>query len=77
MVVIDFHRDPEKVTSHTPEWVMNHLRAGQDLFREEILSSGFVLVSEPAIKGLEENYAMIFRPMTADDWATGPGSGWT
>ena len=29
-----------QVTSHPPEWVMHHLRAGQDIFREEILSCG-------------------------------------
>ena len=29
LVVIDFFRDVAKITSHPPEWVMNHLRAGQ------------------------------------------------
>ena len=77
LVVIDFYRDPQKVTSHPPEWVMGHLRAGQEVFREEILSSGFVLVAEPLIPGLEENYVMIFRPMTKEEWGARPGGGWS
>mmetsp|Transcript_64273 Transcript_64273/g.144975 ORF Transcript_64273/g.144975 Transcript_64273/m.144975 type:complete len:177 (+) Transcript_64273:576-1106(+) len=80
LVVIDFYRDSAKVTSRPPEWVMEHLRAGQDVFRSEILASGFVLVSEPEIPELRENYVMVFRPATDAELgaqlAAKPGAGW-
>ena len=59
-VVIDFHRIPEKMTSHKPEWVLVHVRAGQEVFREEVVDAGFELVTEPELPELEENYIMVF-----------------
>ena len=76
LVIIDFHRDPTKVKSKSQEWVMKHLRAGQGTFREEIISAGFVLESEPNIPELTENYCMIFRPMSASELGKEPGFGW-
>ena len=55
VVVIDFHR----IEGVSSEWVMNHVRAGQDVFRKEIESAGFRLVEEPKL--LKENYYMIFE----------------
>jgi SAM-dependent methyltransferase len=75
LVVLDFHRDPSKVKSKPPEWVWGHLRAGQEVFREEILSAGWVLESEPLIPELKENYCMVFRPATPDELRS-PGAGW-
>jgi len=40
LIVIDFHRDPARVKGHPADWVMNHLRADQDVFRSEVLSCG-------------------------------------
>ena len=76
LVVLDFHRDPSKVTSRPPEWVLGHIRAGQDTFRNEILGCGYVLAAEPDIPALKENYCMVFRPATSDELATAVGSGW-
>ena len=76
LVVLDFHRDPSKVTSRSPEWVFGHIRAGQDTFRNEILGCGYVLVAEPDIPALKENYCMVFRPATSDELANAVGSGW-
>eukprot|EP00927_Polykrikos_kofoidii_P071500 TRINITY_DN67763_c0_g1_i1.p1 TRINITY_DN67763_c0_g1~~TRINITY_DN67763_c0_g1_i1.p1 ORF type:complete len:533 (-),score=93.09 TRINITY_DN67763_c0_g1_i1:59-1657(-) len=61
LVVIDFIRDEAIHKSHPPGWITDHVRAGQDVFREEILSAGFRLVSEPQIPSLVENYCMIFE----------------
>lgn len=47
--------------SHSPAWVLVHVRAGQEVFRQEVLESGFELVAEPECPDLEENYIMIFR----------------
>lgn len=79
LVIIDFFRDPERVTSHPPEWVMQHLRGDQDTFRGEILSCGFELVSEPSLVELRENYIMVFRPLLTEELAeqsAKPGAGW-
>lgn len=76
LIVIDFYRDPLKVISRGPDWVMQHLRAGQDEFRNEILSSGFALVEEPLLDALKENYVMIFRPCTEQEMGNQIGAGW-
>ena len=63
VVVVDFHR----IEGVSSEWVLNHVRAGQEVFRGEIESAGFRLVEEP--KFLKENYYMIFEkapPRDAD-----------
>jgi predicted methyltransferase len=55
VVVIDFHR----IEGISSDWVMEHVRAGQEVFRKEIEAAGFRLVEEP--KFLKENYCMIFQ----------------
>jgi len=62
LVVIDFIRDEAVHKSHPPGWILQHVRAGQEVFRAEIESVGFRLVSEPAVPSLAENYFMIFAP---------------
>ena len=37
-----------------------HVRAGQEVFREEVVDAGFELVTEPELPELEENYIMVF-----------------
>jgi ubiquinone/menaquinone biosynthesis C-methylase UbiE len=55
MVVVDFKRVP----GVSSEWVLNHVRAGQEVVTKEILSAGFKLVDEP--KFLSENYCLVFE----------------
>ena len=55
VVVIDFHR----IEGVSSDWVMSHVRAGQEVFRKEIESEGFRLIDEPKL--LKENYYMIFE----------------
>ncbi|CEM11033.1 unnamed protein product [Vitrella brassicaformis CCMP3155] len=62
LVVIDFHRIPEKIWSRPPEWVLDHVRAGQDTFKQEIEESGFEYLSDVEVEGMRENYMMTFRP---------------
>jgi SAM-dependent methyltransferase len=57
LVVVDFHREAGK----SEDWVLEHVRASQDVFREEIESAGFVFVEEVKIEGLDDNYIMRFR----------------
>jgi SAM-dependent methyltransferase/protein tyrosine phosphatase (PTP) superfamily phosphohydrolase (DUF442 family) len=56
LVVIDFHR----IEGKSRPWLMEHVRAGQEVFRSEIESAGFKLKSDLDLAGLEENYFMMF-----------------
>jgi len=42
------------------EWILGHVRAGQNVFTKEILDSGFVQVEEK-LDLLEESYFVRFR----------------
>lgn len=56
LVLIDFHR----IKGKSSDFVMGHVRAGQEVFVKEIEESGFRKVHEE--KGLlEENYLVIFE----------------
>lgn len=57
LVVIDFERIP----GVTDEWILNHVRAGKEVFQQEILDAGFALVEEVDVEGLEENYFLRFK----------------
>ncbi len=55
LILIDFHR----IESVSREWLMTHVRAGQEVFTKEILESGFRQVEEK--KGLlKESYFVRF-----------------
>jgi ubiquinone/menaquinone biosynthesis C-methylase UbiE len=55
IVLIDFHR----IKGKSSEWIMNHVRAGQEVFTREILESGFQLVEERKDL-LKESYFLRF-----------------
>jgi CubicO group peptidase (beta-lactamase class C family)/ubiquinone/menaquinone biosynthesis C-methylase UbiE len=55
VVVIDFRR----IEGKSREWVLNHVRAGQEVVTKEIVSNGFKLLEEK--KFLEENYCLVFE----------------
>ena len=57
LVVIDFERIP----GESRDWVLEHVRAGKDVFTREIEAAGFELVEQVAIEGLKENYVLRFR----------------
>ncbi len=57
LVVIDFERIP----GVSREWLLNHVRAGKEVFTAEIEAAGFELVEEVQVDGLEENYCLRFR----------------
>lgn len=61
VILIDFYRDPSKMTSHPPQWALDHLRASKEVYQAEIESCGFELVCVPEVKELTENYVMVFR----------------
>lgn len=56
IVLIDFHRIP----GTSSDWVLGHVRAGQDVFEAEIIQAGFRKVrEEPEL--LQENYFVVFE----------------
>ena len=57
LVLIDFKR----IEGTSSEWTMGHVRAGQEVFREEIEEAGLSYVEDVKIEGFEENYVMRFR----------------
>ncbi len=57
LVVIDFERIPGK----SRRFILGHVRAGKAVFRKEIEDSGFELIEEVDIAGLEENYFLRFK----------------
>ncbi|MCP5043746.1 MAG: class I SAM-dependent methyltransferase [bacterium] len=57
LVVVDFERIP----GETPDWILEHVRAGKEVFRKEIERAGFYFAGEIEIDGLEDNYVLRFR----------------
>lgn len=71
VVLVDFRRIPGTST----DWVLNHVRAGQEVFETEIVKSGFEKVDkEPNL--LRENYFMVFQKRMADEPAPAQGPPW-
>jgi len=59
VVLVDFHR----IKGKSSEWVLNHVRAGQEVFTKEILTAGFRQVQEE--KFLKDNYLVRFEKVAA------------
>jgi ubiquinone/menaquinone biosynthesis C-methylase UbiE len=55
LVIVDYERIP----GTSPDWVLKHVRAGKDEFRQEIQAAGFRFVEE--VKLMKENYFLRFR----------------
>ena len=57
LIVIDF----ERIEGKSRDWLINHVRAGKEVFRAEIMDAGFSLVEDKTIDGFEENYFLKFK----------------
>lgn len=57
LILIDFKRVP----GVSPEWLLEHVRAGREVFEAEIEAAGFRLVDDIRIPGLEDNYVLRFE----------------
>ncbi len=55
VLLVEFKRIP----GQSSEWIMNHVRAGQEVFVAEIEAAGFKQIEEQAI--LKDNYVVRFR----------------
>ena len=56
LVVVDFERIP----GVSRDWMLEHVRAGKEVFRAEIEAAGFTFVEEHDVPELEENYVLRF-----------------
>lgn len=56
LVVIDFNRIPGK----SRDWTLSHVRAGKEVFRQEIEAAGFEFVEEVKLSEFQENYFLRF-----------------
>lgn len=59
VILIDFHR----IEGKSSEWVLGHVRAGQEVVTKEIVSSGFKVVEEKKL--LKDNYFARFEKVEA------------
>ena len=57
LILIDFDRIPGK----SPEWLLEHVRAGREVFRAEIEAAGFEWTEEIQLEGLKNNYMLRFE----------------
>ena len=57
LTIVDF----ERIEGKSSQWLMGHVRAGKEVFREEIEAAGFEFVEQPKIAGFRENYMLRFR----------------
>jgi ubiquinone/menaquinone biosynthesis C-methylase UbiE len=57
LVVVDF----ERVAGKVPDWMIEHVRGGKEVFTREITAAGFELVAEEKADFLKENYVLRFR----------------
>ncbi len=57
LVVVDFNR----VEGVSEGWMLEHVRAGKDVFLREIEQAGFELINEHYLPVLAENYILRFR----------------
>ncbi|MGB4738891.1 MAG: methyltransferase domain-containing protein [Fuerstiella sp.] len=57
LVLVEFHRIPGQST----DFIMGHVRAGQEVFKSEIVSAGFEFDAEVSIPTFKENYLLKFR----------------
>lgn len=57
LMLIDFERIPGK----SREFIMGHVRAGKQVFREEIMDAGFQFEREISLPEFKENYLLRFQ----------------
>jgi hypothetical protein len=55
MLLVEFKRLPGK----SSDWILQHVRAGQEVFTAEIAAAGFEQIEEQPL--LQDNYIVRFR----------------
>jgi cyclopropane fatty-acyl-phospholipid synthase-like methyltransferase len=60
IVLVDFHREPEDVSTERKQWLLGHIRAPMEVFRKEIEQAGFKFKDQVQVEGFKENYLLRF-----------------
>jgi ubiquinone/menaquinone biosynthesis C-methylase UbiE len=63
LVLVDFRRLPGQSDS----WMLEHVRAGEEVFKKEVLQVGFVLTNSHYPPYLAENYVLRFQKPSVSD----------
>lgn len=61
LILLDFKR----IEGESSEWILDHVRAGKEVFRQEIEAAGLEFVEDMQVAGLVENYCLRFRKAAA------------
>jgi ubiquinone/menaquinone biosynthesis C-methylase UbiE len=61
VVLVEFHL----VRGKSPEWMFEHVRAGQEVFTKEFVDAGFEFVTQHESPFFKENYILLFRKAEA------------
>ena len=62
LLLLDFHR----IEGVSREWTMGHVRAGKEVFKQEIIDAGLVFSESVGIEQLKDNYCLRFiKPLSA------------
>lgn len=70
VILVDFKR----IEGESSDWTLNHVRAGQEVFEAEVLSTGFQKAREEK-ELLKENYFVVFEKPHADTAQSLPKAG--
>lgn len=57
IVLVDFYR----IDGKSEPWIMGHVRAGEEVFTQEIVDAGFELINQHYMPQLPQNYVLRFR----------------
>ncbi|MCH7546871.1 MAG: methyltransferase domain-containing protein [Planctomycetes bacterium] len=60
VILVDFYR----IEGVTSDFFMEHVRAGEEVFTQEIINAGFELVNDHDVEFLNENYLLRFRKVS-------------
>lgn len=56
LIIVDF----ERIVGKSRPWILGHVRAKKEVFMKEITDAGFKFKNQIKIKGLKENYFLVF-----------------
>ena len=68
ILLVDFRREPGR----SPAWLLDHVRAGEQVVRDEFERAGFTLLSSD--HSLHDNYALRFRVFVSTAISPGPAA---
>ncbi len=59
LILVDFYREPQ-VSPERKQWLLGHIRAPLETFKQEIVAAGFKFEEQVTVDGFTENYLLRF-----------------